>query len=50
MDHCEKGEAADYENLGTLFQSLGEYERAKEYTEKALANQKENWRQKGRSS
>ena len=45
-----KGEAADYGNLGALFHSLGEWEKAKEYTEKALAVKKGNWRQKGRSS
>ena len=32
-----KGEATDYVNLGTVFQSLGEYGKAKEYFEKALA-------------
>ena len=31
-----KGEANDYEGLGTLFQSLGQYEEAKEYLQKAL--------------
>ena len=33
----KEGEAADYGNLGTVFQSLGEYHKAKEYLEKALA-------------
>ena len=27
----------DYGNLGTVFQSLGEYDKAREYLEKALA-------------
>ncbi|KAL9960842.1 hypothetical protein ACROYT_G034347 [Oculina patagonica] len=31
------GEAASYGNLGTVFQSLGDYVKAKEYLEKALA-------------
>ena len=33
----KEGEAADYGNLGTVFQSLGQYDKAKEYLEKALA-------------
>ena len=33
----KRGEATDYGNLGTVFQSLGEYEKAKEHLEKALA-------------
>ncbi|KAL9987571.1 hypothetical protein ACROYT_G001904 [Oculina patagonica] len=32
-----KGEPIDYGNLGIVFQSLGEYDKAKEYLEKALA-------------
>ena len=32
-----KGEAKSYGNLGTVFQSLGQYDRAREYQEKALA-------------
>jgi len=32
-----KGEAISYGNLGTVFLSLGEYVKAKEYHEKALA-------------
>ena len=31
------GEATSYRNLGTVFQSVGEYNKAKEYLEKALA-------------
>ena len=31
------GEASLYGNLGTVFQSLGQYDKAKEYLEKALA-------------
>ena len=37
----KKGEADDYGNLGTLFHSLGEYKKSKEYTEKALEVRKE---------
>ena len=33
----KRGEAASYGNLGGVFYSLGEYKRAKEYDEKALA-------------
>jgi len=36
-----KGKAADCGNLGTLFYSLGECNKAKEYLEKALAIRKE---------
>ena len=45
-----KGEAADYGNLGTLFHSLGEYEKAKEYTEKALAIRKQIGDRKGEAA
>ena len=38
-----RGEAADYGNLGTVFQSLGEYDKAKEYHEKALTITNTNW-------
>ena len=31
------GEATSYGNLGTLFRSLGHYDKAREYQEKALA-------------
>ena len=33
----QRGEVSSYENLGTVFISLGEYNKAKEYLEKALA-------------
>ena len=33
----KNGEASSYGNLGTVFKSLGEYEKAKEHLEKALA-------------
>ena len=33
----QRGEVSSYENLGTVFISLGEYDKAKEYLEKALA-------------
>ena len=33
----KQGEASSYGNLGTVFQSLGEYDKAKDYLEKALA-------------
>ena len=32
----KNGQAADYENLGSTFLSSGEYDKAKEYLEKAL--------------
>ena len=35
-----------YGNLGTVFHSLGEYGKAQEYQEKALAISKRNWPQK----
>ena len=36
-----EGEASSYGNLGTVFQSLGEYGKAEEYLQKALAIQSE---------
>ena len=45
-----KGEAADYRNLGTLFHLLCEYEKAKEYAEKALAIRKEIGDRKGEAT
>lgn len=33
----ERGKVSSYGNLGTVFISLGEYDKAKEYLEKALA-------------
>ena len=35
-EKSEIWEASDYGNLGTAFQSLGEYDTAKEYLEKAI--------------
>ena len=32
----KRGEATSYEDFGTVFQSLGQYEKAKESLEKAL--------------
>ena len=37
------GEASAYGNLGIVFQSLGEYAKAKEHLERALALTKKNW-------
>ena len=37
----KEGEASSNENLGTVFLSLGKYDKAKEYLEKALAIKKE---------
>ena len=39
----KRGEATDYGNLGTVFQSLGEYDKAEEYLQKALKIRKGNW-------
>lgn len=33
----KEGEASSYGNLGTVFQSVGEYDKTKEYLERALA-------------
>ena len=37
----KEGEAADYENLGTVFRSVGQYTKAEEYLQKALVIIKE---------
>ena len=37
----KQGEASSYGNLGTVFQSLGEYVKAEEYQQKALVITKE---------
>jgi len=37
----KEGEASSNGNLGTVFLSLGKYDKAKEYLEKALAIKKE---------
>ena len=34
---CQEGQASSYGNLGTVFQSVGKYDKAKEYLEKGLA-------------
>ena len=45
-----RGEAADYGTLGTLFRTVGEYHKAKEYHEKALAIRKEIGDKRGEGS
>ena len=40
------GEATSYGKIGTLFRSLGKYDKAWEYLEKALAIKNRNWWQK----
>ena len=45
-----KGEGPDHGNLGTLFHSLGEYEKAKEYMERTLAIRKQNGDRKGEAA
>ena len=44
----KEGKTADYESLGTVFFSRGEYDKAIEYFQKALALKIENWRQERR--
>ena len=46
----EKGEASCYGNLGIMFKLLGEYEKAREYLEQALAITKEIGDRKGEAS
>ena len=45
----EKGEAGSYGNLGTVYQSVGEYKKAMEHLQKSLAIEKEIGDKKWRS-
>ena len=46
----KKGEATDYGNLGTVFLSVGQYTKAEEYLQKALAIRKEIGDKKGEAT
>ena len=46
----KRGEAADYENLGTVFDSVGQYTKAEEYLRKALVISKEIGDKQGEAS
>ncbi len=48
--HRERSEASCYGNLGTVYQSLGNYERARKYHEKALPIKKEVGDRKGEAA
>ena len=39
----QKGEALCHTNLGNVYQSVGQYEKARQHLEKALAITKEIW-------
>ena len=45
-----EGEATDYRNRGTVFHSLGQYDKAKEYLQKALIIRTEIGDRKGEAT